>query len=533
MSFILLGIKYDKEENHIKLIFYDEETKQLKIYNDPFNFKHYFLTNLDQDQFYNIQRIKLEQDGNDTSELVFQSLATEKITKFNPINNMNEEFLKVYGNTPLDIYDPYHSGKGLDVSSRLIFEQENEKKINYAFEREITYESNYIFDNDLHFGMPYVFKSKKISIKQSKKCQFCGKNIGTFRYYSSKTMLEKNGIVLGKIICKSCKEVVWTNTTIDLTQYKLLFTVIRPFDIETVSVNKFVPVLESFKIKSEFLQKIESSFKNEISEEKELMRQWLPLFFTTIPTKLNRLSYDIEVYVPNKDIFPLPDEANYPVSDLSAIDIEGNRHIFLLKVWKEEGLPYELPQGIIFHEYAIKEEKKMLLDIFKFLQKYPIIVDFNGTNFDIPYMFFRALKIGIPKEDIPFYARKSNQPSKYYVSLKWDCLHFDLYKLFSNRSLKVYAFNNAYEEDSLRSVTKSLLPMLNPCQDIPIREDKDLIGLQTNEKLGISCLKNTQENKYQYLGLFNPQDNTDKPSFLIVDRDFWNKEKAFRKENSE
>ncbi|MFA5730912.1 MAG: hypothetical protein WC934_02785 [Acidithiobacillus sp.] len=89
-----------------------------------------------------------------------------------------------------------------------------------------------------------------------------------------------------------------------------------------------------------------------------------------------------------------------------------------------------------------------------------------------------------------------------------------------------------YNKEKLDVIHRKLI-MLNPCQDIPIREDKDLIGLQTNEKLGISCLKNTQENKYQYLGLFNPQDNTDKPSFLIVDRDFWNKEKAFRKENSE
>ncbi len=71
-------------------------------------------------------------------------------------------------------------------------------------------------------------------------------------------------------------------------------------------------------------------------------------------------------------------------------------------------------------------EYEMLKELFSIILQYPILITFNGDNFDLPYIYHRALKLGFRKEEIPITLRR-NEAS---IALG---IHLDLYKFFNIR----------------------------------------------------------------------------------------------------
>ena len=83
---------------------------------------------------------------------------------------------------------------------------------------------------------------------------------------------------------------------------------------------------------------------------------------------------------------------------------------------------------------------------------YPCMLTYYGDEFDVPYMYNRAVRLGMGREaDAAFEQRGSlMQPAGGRI-------HIDLYKVFSNPSLHAYAFAGKYNTFGLDAVSEAML----------------------------------------------------------------------------
>ncbi|MEM4789971.1 MAG: DNA-directed DNA polymerase I [Thermofilum sp.] len=175
--------------------------------------------------------------------------------------------------------------------------------------------------------------------------------------------------------------------------------------------------------------------------------EWAEVLSAPVP-RIKRVAVDIEVESP-RDRVPNGQEANYRVIAFSYCASDGRKGVFLLK--REEGLQEEVKVDgeVVFFD----DEKSLIEAIFNLLSSYPLVITFNGDNFDLPYLYNRALKLGVPEEKNPI----EWSPKMEYAGLKRG-LHIDLYKFFTNRSMRVYAFGNKYREGrTLDEISTALL----------------------------------------------------------------------------
>ncbi len=175
-------------------------------------------------------------------------------------------------------------------------------------------------------------------------------------------------------------------------------------------------------------------------DDPELLKEaveWTKLFQAPIP-ELRRVAVDIEVYSPEPDRIPSAKEAKYPVIAIAYCANDGVKGILLLK---RSGIKNEDLSNLPFTVKLFDTERELLREAFRILSAYPIVLTFNGDNFDLPYLRVRALKLGIPEEEVPIeWSENLNE-----ARLKHG-VHVDLYKFFNNRSMQVYAFSNKYRE---------------------------------------------------------------------------------------
>lgn len=189
---------------------------------------------------------------------------------------------------------------------------------------------------------------------------------------------------------------------------------------------------------------------------KELVKEWLPLFLAEIPD-IKRAAIDIEVYSPDPDKLPNPREALYPIIAFSLASSDGVKKVFLLRrdgmevdeseVSRTEGMPEGVVVKFFYDEY------KMIEEIFRELNEYPIILTFNGDNFDLNYILHRALKLGFSRDQIPISMTAGENPSALLAL----GVHVDLYKFFHNKSIQGYAFGNKYRDVTLDAVAEAIL----------------------------------------------------------------------------
>lgn len=186
--------------------------------------------------------------------------------------------------------------------------------------------------------------------------------------------------------------------------------------------------------------------------------EWAEILSAPIP-RIRRVAIDIEVESP-KDKIPNVQEASYRVIAFSYCASDGQKGVFLLKKEKEGQEEIEVNGKVVF----FNDEKSLLETIFSIMASYPLIITFNGDNFDLPYLYNRALKLGIPEEKIPI----EWSPKMEYAGLKGG-LHIDLYKFFTNRSMRVYAFGNKYREGrTLDEISTALLGKGKVQRDIAV-----------------------------------------------------------------
>ncbi|MFM7796538.1 MAG: 3'-5' exonuclease, partial [Candidatus Nitrosotenuis sp.] len=183
-------------------------------------------------------------------------------------------------------------------------------------------------------------------------------------------------------------------------------------------------------------------------EFQDYISGWAELLNQPIP-KIKRLSFDIEV---EAEIGRIPDPkiAEKRVTAIGFEGTDGLKQIFVLRKDGSNDGKNELPSGVNAVFYSQLEEKKMLEDAFKLISQYPFVITFNGDDFDMPYLYNRAERLGIKNADGPLYMMKDSATLKHGV-------HIDLYRTMSNRSFQIYAFSHKYTDFSLNSVSLALL----------------------------------------------------------------------------
>ncbi len=225
-----------------------------------------------------------------------------------------------------------------------------------------------------------------------------------------------------------------------------------------VSNGKLVAV--RYEPPSQTLQALEGFLKNESKEYRALAHEWIRLLECPVP-ELRRVALDIEVYSPIATRLPDPREAEQPVICASLLGSDGKRRLLLLK--RAEMKPVEqLPEIDIKPEYYESEEK-LLIELFKVLLEYPIVVTFNGDDFDLRYLWHRAQRLGFGVDQIPIELGREAASLKYGI-------HIDLYKFFFNRSIQVYAFSQRYREITLDEIGESLIGIGKKEIEVPVSD---------------------------------------------------------------
>jgi DNA polymerase I len=84
------------------------------------------------------------------------------------------------------------------------------------------------------------------------------------------------------------------------------------------------------------------------------------------------------------------------------------------------------------------------------MAEYPMIVTFNGDNFDLPYLYHRAARMKINRKDNPIIIGRTQCMIR-------NAIHFDLYRFFNQAAIKIYAFGAKYSESSLDAISSALL----------------------------------------------------------------------------
>ena len=182
-------------------------------------------------------------------------------------------------------------------------------------------------------------------------------------------------------------------------------------------------------------------FQNHISEWANLLNQPVP--------NIRRITFDIEV---ESETGRIPD-AKVADKKITAIGFCASDDFKAVFVLKRNGLQMgedELPKDVKVTFYDEDKEADMLRDAFKILENYPFVITFNGDEFDMPFMYNRAERLGVPLKEIPLIMMRDSATLKKGV-------HIDLYRTFSNRSFQIYAFSHKYNDFSLNSICEGLI----------------------------------------------------------------------------
>ena len=219
---------------------------------------------------------------------------------------------------------------------------------------------------------------------------------------------------------------------------------IEPGMMYEVKDKHLLPVL--YRLPEQASKDIDELFRHDSDEYKELAREWLRLLECPVPI-YRRAAVDIEVLQTVESRVPDPELAEQQVICVSLAGSDDVSRVLLLRREGVEAGSATLP-GVSLEFYD--SEQDLLTAVFECLLDYPIIVTFNGDDFDFKYLYHRAQRLGFRNEEIPIELGRDVAFLKYGV-------HLDLYKFFFNRSIQIYAFGQKYRENTLDAVGEALI----------------------------------------------------------------------------
>ncbi|MGA2461210.1 MAG: DNA-directed DNA polymerase I [Candidatus Bathyarchaeia archaeon] len=202
-----------------------------------------------------------------------------------------------------------------------------------------------------------------------------------------------------------------------------------------------------YRLSERVSNEIAGMFSDDSEDYRELANEWMRLLECPVP-QYRRVAIDIEVFQAVETRIPDPELAELPVICVSLVGSDGaSRALLLRRTGIEEGQG-QLSAGMKLEFFDSEED--LLIALFHAFLEYPIIVTFNGDDFDLKYLYHRAQRLGFKNEEIPIEMGRDVAYLKYGV-------HLDLYKFFFNRSIQVYAFGQKYRENTLDAVGEALV----------------------------------------------------------------------------
>jgi DNA polymerase I len=198
---------------------------------------------------------------------------------------------------------------------------------------------------------------------------------------------------------------------------------------------------------SETLKGLLNKLKEEESQEfAPYLEEWVNLLNQPIP-RLKRVAIDIEVIPPDGGRMPNPDKAEQQVIAASMVTSDGKKIVYLLMRGESEVIPEIDDVEVV----SFKNERDLILAVFNFILDYPFVITFNGDDFDLRYLYNRAIKrLAFDKSEVPIVLGRDGAHIKHGV-------HIDLYKVFSNKTIQIYAYSNKYSEHTLNSISEAIL----------------------------------------------------------------------------
>ncbi|NHJ33216.1 MAG: DNA-directed DNA polymerase I, partial [Asgard group archaeon] len=203
------------------------------------------------------------------------------------------------------------------------------------------------------------------------------------------------------------------------------------------------------KIEKEVEKQVLELFKDSPKEVTQLIPQYLPLLLSRIP-HIKRAAIDIEVYTPDMTHIVDPNKASEKIISVAFAGNDGLKKVFVLK---RDDVPLGTRSRNLSDEVEIQffdDEIKLIHETFKLMQSYPVIITYNGDNYDLPYLFNRAELLKINRKENPIIIVRDSCKIR-------NAIHFDAYRFFNQAAIKVYAFGAKYSESSLNAVSGALL----------------------------------------------------------------------------
>lgn len=214
-----------------------------------------------------------------------------------------------------------------------------------------------------------------------------------------------------------------------------------------------------FALKSLLWDKIKEAGESG-KEYRQYITNWANLLNQPIP-ELKRVAVDIEVEA-EEGRMPNPRDHDRRVTAVGLVASDGFKKVYVLaNDIPSDGTP------LIPEAEQCQTEKELLEKAFRIINEYPIVLTFNGDDFDLPYLYMRSQDpridpkgVTIPKEKVPIMVKKETF-SKHGMQAEpvgiRHGMHIDLYRTFDNRSIQIYAYNRIYSEKTLNAISEALL----------------------------------------------------------------------------
>jgi DNA polymerase, archaea type len=193
-----------------------------------------------------------------------------------------------------------------------------------------------------------------------------------------------------------------------------------------------------------------------------LVTSWANLLNQPVP-ELKRVALDIEVESEEGQM-PTPREHERRIIAVGLVGTDGFKKILVLGRRNSDTVEeVKMPEA----ELCLTE-KELIEKTFKVINSYPIVITYNGDDFDLPYLYSRSQDsridptshTTIPKEQVPILVKRDSFVKRGTladpVRLK-NAIHLDLFRTFQNRSIQIYAFGNKYSEYTLNAISLALL----------------------------------------------------------------------------
>jgi DNA polymerase, archaea type len=230
--------------------------------------------------------------------------------------------------------------------------------------------------------------------------------------------------------------------------------------------------------------KFQNNFNS--NEYDKFLLKWSRLLNQPIPD-IKRIAIDIEVDS-EEGRMPTARDHDRLITAVGLSSSDGFKKVYVLK--RNENIDSAILDPSIV---LCNSEKEMLLLVFDVLRKYPVVLTYNGDDFDMPYLYARSQDPAIDptdgkpidKDQVPILVKRESFMKRGIqadpVTLRTG-IHIDLFRTFQNKSVQNYAFSHKYSEFTLRAICEALL------EDTKIEFEGSISDLSI-EKLAEYCLK--------------------------------------------